>query len=63
MLARIKTLLRDEDGAATVDWMVLTAAVVGVGFVALGPIAFNTNSATDTVASQIMAVESPFMSD
>ncbi|GAW34115.1 hypothetical protein RA2_01160 [Roseovarius sp. A-2] len=27
----IKNFLNDEDGAVTVDWVVLTAAVVGLG--------------------------------
>jgi Flp pilus assembly pilin Flp len=31
MLNFIKTFARDEDGAVTVDWVVLTAAVVGLG--------------------------------
>jgi len=63
MLVWTKTLLRAEDGAVTVEWMVLTAAVIGVGFVALGPIAFNTDSAIDSVAARINAVESSYMSD
>lgn len=31
MLNFIKTFAKDEDGAVTVDWVVLTAAVVGLG--------------------------------
>ena len=31
----LKRLERDEDGAVTVDWVVLTAAVVGLGLAAL----------------------------
>jgi len=31
MLNFIKTFYADEDGAVTVDWVVLTAAVVGLG--------------------------------
>ncbi len=27
----INTFLNDEDGAVTVDWVVLTAAIVGLG--------------------------------
>eukprot|EP00237_Pycnococcus_provasolii_P006599 CAMPEP_0206122598 /NCGR_PEP_ID=MMETSP1472-20131121/2220_1 /ASSEMBLY_ACC=CAM_ASM_001108 /TAXON_ID=41880 /ORGANISM="Pycnococcus provasolii, Strain RCC251" /LENGTH=34 /DNA_ID= /DNA_START= /DNA_END= /DNA_ORIENTATION= len=27
----IQNFLKDEDGAVTVDWVVLTAAVVGLG--------------------------------
>ncbi|NBT30720.1 MAG: hypothetical protein EBT13_02125 [Rhodobacteraceae bacterium] len=37
MLNFIKNFRRDEDGAVTVDWVVLTAAIVGlsVGLIAL----------------------------
>lgn len=31
MLDFIKSFYADEDGAVTVDWVVLTAAVVGLG--------------------------------
>ncbi|MCG7518731.1 hypothetical protein [Ruegeria sp. Ofav3-42] len=30
MVNRVKILLKDEDGAVTVDWVVLTAALVGI---------------------------------
>ena len=30
-----KTFVEDEDGAVTVDWVVLTAAIVGIGLVVL----------------------------
>jgi Flp pilus assembly pilin Flp len=29
----LKTFIRDETGAVTVDWVVLTAAVVGLGLI------------------------------
>jgi Flp pilus assembly pilin Flp len=31
MLNFIRTFAADEDGAVTVDWVVLTAAIVGLG--------------------------------
>ncbi|WP_297771367.1 hypothetical protein [uncultured Roseovarius sp.] len=31
MIKFIKNFSKDEDGAVTVDWVVLTAAVVGLG--------------------------------
>ena len=34
MLNFIKNFRRDEDGAVTVDWVVLTAAVVGLAIAA-----------------------------
>ncbi|NNU81240.1 hypothetical protein HMH01_12415 [Halovulum dunhuangense] len=30
-----KTFVKDEDGAVTVDWVVLTAAIVGIGLIVL----------------------------
>jgi Flp pilus assembly pilin Flp len=30
-LSKIKTFVSDESGAVTVDWVVLTAAIVGLG--------------------------------
>ena len=34
---------KDEDGAVTVDWVVLTAAVVGLAIAAYGTIETQTN--------------------
>ena len=34
MMNFIKNFLKDEDGAVTVDWVVLTAAVVGLAVAA-----------------------------
>lgn len=45
----------DESGAVTVDWVVLTAAVIGLGMVVLNPIAFSTTSSTQKVADEISA--------
>ena len=33
-----------EDGAVTVDWVVLTAAIVGLGFAVIIPIGYSTES-------------------
>lgn len=35
MYARLNDFLRDETGAITVDWVVLTAAVVSMGLLAI----------------------------
>lgn len=40
MIKFFKTFAKDEDGAVTVDWVVLTAAVVGLGIA--GVAAVNT---------------------
>ena len=34
----IKTFRNDEDGAVTVDWVVLTAAIVGLGIAVLASV-------------------------
>ncbi len=49
----IKTFLKREDGAITVDWVVLSAAIIGLGMVVLIPIAFSTESSTQVIADQI----------
>lgn len=35
MLARLRSFARDDDGAVTVDWVVLTALIVGVQVILL----------------------------
>ncbi len=45
----------DESGAITVDWVVLTAAIVGLGLLVLVPIAFSANSASNVVGQTIGA--------
>lgn len=42
-----------ENGAVTVDWVVLTAAVVALAMLALMPIAFSADSASNDVAEYI----------
>lgn len=39
MFDLIKRFRRDEDGAVTVDWVVLTAAIVGLGVVVIAMVA------------------------
>jgi Flp pilus assembly pilin Flp len=48
--------IEDEDGAVTVDWVVLAAAVIGMGMLVLNPIAFQTESMADKVGTDIMNV-------
>jgi Flp pilus assembly pilin Flp len=49
----VLNFLRREDGAITVDWVVLSAAIIGLGMIVLIPIAFSTESATHTIADGI----------
>ena len=49
MLNFIQTFARDEDGAVTVDWVVLTAAVVGLGIAVLTAV----SNGAETMAGNI----------
>ena len=53
MLQYLAKFLNDEEGAVTVDWVVLTAAVVGLGMLVLYPIAFSTTSTTQLISDDI----------
>lgn len=53
MIDALRTLCKNESGAVTVDWVVLTAALIGLGLIVLVPIAFGTASATEGVADYI----------
>lgn len=52
-MERISRFLRKEDGAITVDWVVLSAAIIGLGMVVLIPIAYSTESSTQQIADGI----------
>ena len=45
----------EEAGAVTVDWVVLTGAIVGLGFLVLTPIAFSTGNSATSVAANIVS--------
>jgi len=45
----------DESGAVTVDWVVLTAAIVGLGLVVLGTTASGITEASVNVAADIQS--------
>ncbi|AOZ68631.1 hypothetical protein LPB142_04285 [Rhodobacter xanthinilyticus] len=47
----------EEDGAVTVDWVVLTAAVVGMGAIALTAIKTQTSALSGKVASYMSTIE------
>ena len=46
-------MVHDDEGAITVDWVVLSAAVIGLGMVVLIPVAFSTESSTQRIADDI----------
>ncbi|MDE9449414.1 hypothetical protein J3R80_02890, partial [Aliiroseovarius sp. Z3] len=52
----IKTFQADEDGAVTVDWVVLTAAIVGLGIAVLTSVSGGTTSLADKISSSLNAM-------
>ncbi|NBD29957.1 MAG: hypothetical protein GVY31_07960 [Alphaproteobacteria bacterium] len=55
MLNFIKNFRRDEDGAVTVDWVVLTAAIVGLGIAVLASVGGGTADLADKIETQLSA--------
>ena len=45
--------LKDESGAVTVDWVVLTAAIVGLGIAVLTSVGGGTTTLADKVCSHM----------
>lgn len=53
MLKQFKSFLHSEDGAVTVDWVVLTAAVVSLAVVAIFSIQGSTDNVGDGVGGYL----------
>ena len=52
-MTNLKTFLNDESGAVTVDWVVLTAAIVGLGIAVLTSVGGGTTSLANKVSSHM----------
>ena len=57
MKTAVRTFGKTESGAVTVDWLVLTAALIGLGMLVLIPAAYSTSSATRSVSDYISNIE------
>ncbi len=53
MLNFFKNFRRDEDGAVTVDWVVLTAALVGLGVAVLATISGGVGDLSGDIATTL----------
>ncbi len=51
-----KTFARDEDGAVTVDWVVLTAAIVGLGIAVLTSVSGGTTSLAQKISNELSSM-------
>ncbi len=49
----IKTFRKDEDGAVTVDWVVLTAAIVGLGIATLAAVSGGVEDLSGDISTQL----------
>ena len=49
----LKNFLNDESGAVTVDWVVLTAAIVGLGIAVLTSVGKGTTTMADKISSHL----------
>ena len=56
MIKTLQQFLILEDGAITVDWVVLTAALVGLAMVVLTPVAYSTDSSAQDLSDFITDV-------
>jgi Flp pilus assembly pilin Flp len=52
----MKAYISDESGAVTVDWVVLTAAIVALGMLVLTTMAGPTTNVGDKVAAKLLNV-------
>lgn len=50
---RLSRFLNDTSGAVTVDWVVLTAAVVGLAAASIGAVQTSTDGLADNVGTYI----------
>ena len=55
LLKLAQNFKRDEDGAVTVDWVVLTAAIVGLGIAVLTSVSGGTTGLADKISSNLAA--------
>ena len=49
--------LKDESGAVTVDWVVLTAAIVGLGIAVLSTVRTGTTTLAGTISADLAGIE------
>ncbi|MEI6097349.1 MAG: pilus assembly protein [Alphaproteobacteria bacterium] len=53
MLNLFKNFKNDESGAVTVDWVVLTAAIVGLGIAVMTAVGGNVATLTGTIGTEL----------
>lgn len=59
MMNFLKSFRADDDGAVTVDWVVLTAAIVGLSVAVIYTIGASTTDNAKGVGAHIQSLEMP----
>ncbi|MEM0937854.1 MAG: hypothetical protein AAF865_04620 [Pseudomonadota bacterium] len=54
-LDKLKSFARDEDGAVTVDWVVLTAALVGLGIAVLAAVETGLSDLSNDISQELQS--------
>lgn len=57
LLKLAKNFSNDESGAVTVDWVVLTAAIVGLGIAVLTSVSGGTTSLAGTISGELATMD------
>jgi Flp pilus assembly pilin Flp len=57
MLNFIKNFRADEDGAVTVDWVVLTAAIVGLGIAVLTTVSGGAEGLATSIGGELTSID------
>ena len=60
MINLFKTFAADESGAVTVDWVVLTAAIVGLGIAVMGAVSGGLQTLSTNINSSLTSTEVGF---
>jgi len=50
---KLYNFLKNEDGAVTVDWVVLTAAIVGLGIAVMASVGDGTTELSDKISENL----------
>ena len=59
----LKRFQKDEDGAVTVDWVVLTAAIVGLGLIVMAAIKPAISNLSTSIATEIGKADDGFVTN
>lgn len=59
----VKNFRKDEDGAVTVDWVVLTAAIVGLGIAVIASVRGGVNDLAGDIGTELTNATVPTIGD